>query len=295
MLTRLFPFLICSLFVCTNHLSAQTEDEEEISESEQRASELNLAARDAFEEGNFSDAITLFEQAFEEYPDPAFAENLAQLHDNKNHLPQALEYYQAYLDLFEDAPNREDILIIIEDIQHEIDTQWFSLSITSFPIHVEITNVTDENEHIYLGQTPIELFGPNEVRVYRLEHEGFLTTDLEIQPVPGGEVEHEVTLEQPLREENPEIIIRHGYPSSRGQHGYYLLAGGLALAMGGGMYFASEDADPAVGGGIAGVGVALIIAGIFTLPKREEIDRRRAFLGPLIDTRTVGAQFFMHF
>jgi len=63
-------------------------------------------AEKAFNLGRFDEALTGYRQAYEVLPLPAFLFNIAQCHRNLRNREQAVFFYQRYLSLAPDAPNR---------------------------------------------------------------------------------------------------------------------------------------------------------------------------------------------
>jgi tetratricopeptide (TPR) repeat protein len=63
-------------------------------------------AEKAFNLGHFDDALVGYQAAYEALPLPAFLFNIAQCHRNLRNREQAVFFYQRYLSLAPDAPNR---------------------------------------------------------------------------------------------------------------------------------------------------------------------------------------------
>jgi tetratricopeptide (TPR) repeat protein len=63
-------------------------------------------AEKAFNLGRFDEALTGYQEAYEVLPLPAFLFNIAQCHRNLRNREQAVFFYQRYLSLAPDAPNR---------------------------------------------------------------------------------------------------------------------------------------------------------------------------------------------
>jgi tetratricopeptide (TPR) repeat protein len=69
-------------------------------------------AERAFNLGRFDEALTEYQSAYEALPLPAFVFNIAQCHRNLGNLEKAVFFYQRYLSLQPDAPNRA----VVEDL-----------------------------------------------------------------------------------------------------------------------------------------------------------------------------------
>jgi tetratricopeptide (TPR) repeat protein len=63
-------------------------------------------AEKAFNLGRFDEALAGYQSAYEALPLPAFLFNIAQCHRNLRNREQAVFFYQRYLSLAPDAPNR---------------------------------------------------------------------------------------------------------------------------------------------------------------------------------------------
>lgn len=73
---------------------------------EQLARALFDAARDAYDAGQYADAMRLFEQAYARSGRPAFLFDIAHVADRLRQDQKALDSFQAYLSALPDAPNR---------------------------------------------------------------------------------------------------------------------------------------------------------------------------------------------
>jgi tetratricopeptide (TPR) repeat protein len=78
-------------------------------------------AEKAFNVGKFDEALTNYQKAYEELPLPAFLFNIAQCHRNLGNNEQALFFYQRYLSLQPDAPNRKTVEDLIDEQRKRVD------------------------------------------------------------------------------------------------------------------------------------------------------------------------------
>jgi tetratricopeptide (TPR) repeat protein len=69
-------------------------------------------AEKAFNLRKFEDALAAYQAAYEALPLPAFLFNIAQCHRNLRNREQAVFFYERYLSLAPDAPNRQ----VVEDL-----------------------------------------------------------------------------------------------------------------------------------------------------------------------------------
>jgi tetratricopeptide (TPR) repeat protein len=72
-------------------------------------------AERAFNLGKFDEALTAYETAYEQLPLPAFLFNIAQCYRNLGNHERAAFFYQRYLSLDPDAPNRAVVEELVEE------------------------------------------------------------------------------------------------------------------------------------------------------------------------------------
>jgi tetratricopeptide (TPR) repeat protein len=80
-------------------------------------------AEKAFNLGKFDEALTGYQEAYEALPLPAFLFNIAQCHRNLRNREQAVFFYQRYLSLAPDAPNRPVVEELIAEQKRQLETQ----------------------------------------------------------------------------------------------------------------------------------------------------------------------------
>jgi tetratricopeptide (TPR) repeat protein len=80
-------------------------------------------AEKAFNLGHFDEALTGYRAAYEALPLPAFLFNIAQCHRNLGEREQAIFFYQRYLSLEPNAPNRTVVEELIADQQRLLAAQ----------------------------------------------------------------------------------------------------------------------------------------------------------------------------
>ena len=100
-------------------------------EDARRAVELATEARDAYNAGEPGRAIGLFEQAFDLSRDPGFAFNLGALYEAMDEIPRARSYYQGYLELLPDAPNRAEVESTLERLEAILNLEWARVRVES--------------------------------------------------------------------------------------------------------------------------------------------------------------------
>jgi len=147
-------------------------------EDARRAVELATEARDAYNAGDSGRAIGLFEQAFDLSRDPGFAFNLGALYEAMDEIPRARSYYQGYLELLPDAPNRAEVESTLERLEAILNLEWARVRLESMPDEAQVY-VLRQGQEFYLGRTPVQRWmRPGEVSL-RFRSPGY--TDLELE------------------------------------------------------------------------------------------------------------------
>jgi tetratricopeptide (TPR) repeat protein len=82
-----------------------------------KARELFRQAQTKYNLLHFDEALALFEKGYEEKPDPVFLFNIAQCQRQLGRYELAAKSYRAYLVQQPDAPNRDDVLARIADME----------------------------------------------------------------------------------------------------------------------------------------------------------------------------------
>jgi tetratricopeptide (TPR) repeat protein len=80
-------------------------------------------AEKAFNLRKFDEALGAYQAAYEALPLPAFLFNIAQCHRNLRNREQAVFFYERYLSLAPDAPNRQVVEDLIAEQKHQIEAQ----------------------------------------------------------------------------------------------------------------------------------------------------------------------------
>jgi tetratricopeptide (TPR) repeat protein len=71
-----------------------------------------------YELGHHQEALTEYEAAYMEVPDPAFLFNIAQCHRKMGHDKEAVSFYKSYLRNAPNAPNRADVQKRIQELEN---------------------------------------------------------------------------------------------------------------------------------------------------------------------------------
>jgi tetratricopeptide (TPR) repeat protein len=94
--------------------------------AQERARGLNRKAMTQYDLGRFDDAIRLFQEAYEVFPEPKILFNLAQAFRKKQAYKEALESYRSYLRNAPGAPNRAVVEERIKELEQLIASQQAS-------------------------------------------------------------------------------------------------------------------------------------------------------------------------
>jgi tetratricopeptide (TPR) repeat protein len=92
-------------------------------------------AESAFNLGRFDEALTGYQAAYEALPLPAFLFNIAQCHRNLRNREQAVFFYQRYLSLAPDAPNRPTVEDLIAEQKGQLEAQRRAAAAPVEPAH----------------------------------------------------------------------------------------------------------------------------------------------------------------
>ncbi len=110
-----------------------------------------MSGRRAYTRGDFEGAITNFKAAFDEAPQAAPLYNIAKSFEKMARYEDAIDYYQQYLELAPNAPDRSDVQSIIERLRRDLKARFQELSVASNPPGADVY-LDDRNEGI-IGQT----------------------------------------------------------------------------------------------------------------------------------------------
>jgi tetratricopeptide (TPR) repeat protein len=94
-------------------------------------------AEKAFNLGRFDEALTHYQAAYEALPLPAFVFNIAQCHRNLGNGEQAVFFYQRYLSLQPDAPNRPVVEELIAEQTRQLEERKAAEAATTPALAVE--------------------------------------------------------------------------------------------------------------------------------------------------------------
>ncbi len=110
------------------------------------AQELFLEGREAFEAEEYLQAARIFEEVYEILDAPALLYNIGEAYRRADVLPKAEEFLQSYLNEEPEAPNADEVVERIIDIQQERVARQASLEITTSPSGATV--VVDENDDL---------------------------------------------------------------------------------------------------------------------------------------------------
>jgi tetratricopeptide (TPR) repeat protein len=87
------------------------------------AREHYLNGKKAFELGQFEEAISEYAAAYRLKDDPALLYNLGQAHRLAGHAAEALHFYKVYLNRLPNAPNRDEVVTKIAELEKLVEQQ----------------------------------------------------------------------------------------------------------------------------------------------------------------------------
>jgi hypothetical protein len=87
------------------------------------AREHYLNGKKAFELGQFDEAVNEYAAAYRLRDDPALLYNLGQAHRLAGHASEAVHFYKVYLNRMPSAPNREEVITKIAELEKLIEQQ----------------------------------------------------------------------------------------------------------------------------------------------------------------------------
>jgi len=113
------------------------------------------AGRTAYSRGDYERAISEFQAAFEAKADAAALYNIAKSYERMARYEEAIDYFEQYLTLEPDAPDRADVEETIRALRKAIRERFQELTISSDPPGADIY-LDDRNSEI-VGQTNFSL------------------------------------------------------------------------------------------------------------------------------------------
>lgn len=154
-------------------------------EDARRAVELAELARAAYEADQLGQAIGYFEQAFALSRDPGFAFNLGAIYEAVGEIPRSRAYFEAYLELYSDAPNAEEVRNIIADLDSVLQAAWVLVSFESDPGGANVYVVRGDDEFL-LGAAPLQRWLRPGEATFRFRTRGWQDKDVTTVADLGG-------------------------------------------------------------------------------------------------------------
>lgn len=111
---RILAVLLCLVVAAPAALADGAKDK-----AQREAEKHFRKAEKLFALGRFDEALVYYEKAFEAKPLPHFLFNIGQCHRNLGHVDEAIFSYRKYLKLWPDAPNREAVEELIDDLEDQ--------------------------------------------------------------------------------------------------------------------------------------------------------------------------------
>jgi tetratricopeptide (TPR) repeat protein len=107
-------------------------------ESKEKAEILNVQAKKIIKTQS-EEAISLWTEAMKLSPDPRYIYNIAVAYEWLKRKDRALEYYQKYLIMAPDAPDKEEVSKIIENLKKAVSQTMCEVSVEASPADVRVS------------------------------------------------------------------------------------------------------------------------------------------------------------
>lgn len=108
--------ILCSAIVVTTLIGAAVIAEAQGTGADlASARQIAAEAAQAYNTGNFEEALALYERAYAAYAAPQLQFNLGQCHRELGHHGRAVFFFERYLEELPDAPNRATVLELIAE------------------------------------------------------------------------------------------------------------------------------------------------------------------------------------
>jgi tetratricopeptide (TPR) repeat protein len=105
-----------ALLLCVGHLG-DARAAEAPHDAKQEAKARFVAGQSHYNLNEFPEALREFKEAYRLYPDPVFLYNLGQCERQLGHLDEAIRFYRTFLREQPKAPNRQEVLKKIEEME----------------------------------------------------------------------------------------------------------------------------------------------------------------------------------
>ncbi len=132
-------------------LAAQGAQEAQAQANPREARKAYQDAKKAYQNNEFDKAAELFKEAYDYDPKPELLFNIGQALKEAGQLAEAESYYKRYLDELPQAPNREDVLETLFELQQLVAAQ---MAVIAVEANREGLNVFVDNEEEPRCQTP---------------------------------------------------------------------------------------------------------------------------------------------
>lgn len=112
-------------------LTPELTGNEAHAQDQRKAKRAYKAAKKAYLQKNYPDAARLFKEAYSHDPKPQLLFNIGQSLKESGELQEAEQYYTQYLEELPDAPNGEQVLETLFELQQLLAAQFASISVNS--------------------------------------------------------------------------------------------------------------------------------------------------------------------
>ena len=200
MMSERRPFAIL-LFACLTVAAvglpdvapAQSSPSELSAEEKKQMLGFLKAGKEAYQKGNFAEAIPFFKKAYELYPNPAFHYRIGLAHERAGHPKEALDYYKRFLKAEPDTSKRGQVEKTIERLEKQIDRRSrATISIESEPGGAKVF-IGEESTQVR-GTTPMQMKVEPGSKKLVVRKEGFGTVSELVEVEAGSSYNYNYTL-----------------------------------------------------------------------------------------------------
>lgn len=116
-------------------------------DSQEHAEQLFIEGRGYFEDGDYLQAAENFREAYEILGAPELLYNIGQAYRRADAIVEAEEYFQKYLNEMADAPNEDEVVETIHELQQERAARKATVDITTDPEGADVYLGDDSDQH----------------------------------------------------------------------------------------------------------------------------------------------------
>ena len=177
----LVPIMFIGVIACPE--TGQAQPKTLTTEQKQKLIDLLSQGRQAYQRGQFKQALALYERAYKLFQDPSILRKKAQCLERLNRIPEAISTYQLVLNTQQDETKRQQTRQIIDLLKKRLPKKqpnWIRIETTP-------SGATVKHQQTVIGQTPFVLQGkalPTQPTALTITLPGYHATTLNIETKP---------------------------------------------------------------------------------------------------------------